>query len=32
MYFVANLADYQVSATGGCAGSLLIKSVKVWQP
>ena len=32
MYFIANLADYQAPATGGCHGSLLIKSVKVWQP
>jgi len=32
MYFIANLADYQLSATAGCHGSLLIKSVKVWRP
>jgi beta-glucanase (GH16 family) len=32
MYLIANLADYELPASGGCAGSLLIKSVKVWQP
>ena len=32
MYFIANLADYELPASGGCAGSLLIKSVKVWRP
>jgi beta-glucanase (GH16 family) len=32
MYFIADLADYELPASGGCAGSLLVKSVKVWQP
>jgi beta-glucanase (GH16 family) len=31
MYFIANLAVDNAS-TGGCSGSLLIKSVKIWQP
>ena len=32
MYFLANLADYKPPQGGkGCAGSLLIRSVKVWQ-
>jgi beta-glucanase (GH16 family) len=31
MYFIANLADYDITP-GGCTGSLDIKSVKVWQP
>ena len=32
MYFVANLAEYILpSGPGGCDGSLLIKSVKVWR-
>jgi beta-glucanase (GH16 family) len=31
MYLIANLAD-DVTSPGGCSGSLLIKSVKVWQP
>jgi beta-glucanase (GH16 family) len=32
MYFVADLADYRNPETvGGCSGSLLIKSIKVWQ-
>ena len=31
MYFIANLAVDDASP-GGCSGSLLIKSVKVWQP
>src|ERR1700722_8804737 len=31
MYFIANLAD-DVAGTGTCSGTLLIKSVKVWQP
>jgi beta-glucanase (GH16 family) len=30
MYFIANLADDNTSA-GSCSGSLLIKSVEVWQ-
>ena len=30
MYFIANLADDNTSP-GGCSGSLLIKSVEVWQ-
>jgi beta-glucanase (GH16 family) len=31
MYLIANLADYQPGPRT-CAGSLLIKSVKLWQP
>jgi beta-glucanase (GH16 family) len=31
MYLIANLA-VDNAATGGCSGSLLVKSVKVWQP
>ena len=31
MYFIANLADDK-SGAGSCTGSMLIKSVKVWQP
>jgi beta-glucanase (GH16 family) len=31
MYLIANLAD-DVTSPGGCSGSLLIKSVRVWQP
>jgi beta-glucanase (GH16 family) len=31
MYFIADLAD-DSSASGGCAGTLEIQSVKVWQP
>jgi beta-glucanase (GH16 family) len=31
MYLIANLAVDDASA-GGCSGSLLIKSVKIWQP
>jgi beta-glucanase (GH16 family) len=31
MYFIANLAVTD-ARPGGCSGSLLIKSVKVWQP
>jgi beta-glucanase (GH16 family) len=32
MYFIADLADYRPPQAGrGCAGSLLIRSVKVWQ-
>jgi beta-glucanase (GH16 family) len=30
MYFIANLADDDASP-GGCSGSLLVKSVEVWQ-
>jgi beta-glucanase (GH16 family) len=30
MYFIANLADYDITP-GGCTGSLDIKSIKVWQ-
>jgi beta-glucanase (GH16 family) len=33
MYFIANLADYRLPQSGtGCVGTLLIRSVKVWQP
>jgi beta-glucanase (GH16 family) len=31
MYLVANLA-VDDATTGGCSGSVLIKSVQVWQP
>jgi beta-glucanase (GH16 family) len=31
MYFIANLAVFN-ARPGGCSGSVLIKSVKVWQP
>ena len=31
MYFIANLAD-DVGGPGSCSGTMLIKSVKVWQP
>lgn len=31
MYLIANLADDDATP-GGCTGSLLIKSVKVWEP
>lgn len=32
MYFIADLAEYQVpSPRRGCEGSLLIKSLKLWQ-
>ena len=31
MYFIADLAVFNAQP-GGCSGSLLIKSVKVWQP
>ena len=31
MYFIANVADDKPGA-GSCTGSMLIKSVKVWQP
>jgi beta-glucanase (GH16 family) len=31
MYFLANLADARKPKYGGCGGSLIIKSVKVWQ-
>jgi hypothetical protein len=30
MYFIANVADDK-SSSGSCSGSMLIKSVKVWQ-
>jgi beta-glucanase (GH16 family) len=31
MYFIADLADYRLHQADGCDGSLLIRSVKVWQ-
>lgn len=31
MYFIANVADDNVSP-GSCTGTMIIKSVKVWQP
>jgi beta-glucanase (GH16 family) len=32
MYFIANLADYRSAQTGrGCDGTLLIRSVSIWQ-
>ena len=31
MYLIANVADKQVLANQGCDGSMLIRSVKVWQ-
>jgi beta-glucanase (GH16 family) len=31
MFFTANLAVYNATS-GGCSGTMLIKSVKVWQP
>jgi beta-glucanase (GH16 family) len=31
MYFIANLADAKRPSRGGCGGSLVIRSVKVWQ-
>jgi len=31
MYFIANLAVFN-ARPGGCSGSVLVKSVKVWQP
>ncbi len=31
MYFIADLADYTPPESGGCTGTLLIKSVRVWQ-
>jgi beta-glucanase (GH16 family) len=31
MYLIANLAD-DSAAPGSCSGSMLIKSIKVWQP
>jgi beta-glucanase (GH16 family) len=32
MYFIANLAGTSPPGTGGCTGTLLVRSVKVWQP
>lgn len=32
MYLVMNLADYQNTGAGSCTGTMLVKSVKVWQP
>jgi beta-glucanase (GH16 family) len=32
MYFIANLANTSPPGHAGCAGTLLIRSVKVWQP
>lgn len=31
MYFIANLANAKRPSRGGCGGTLLIRSVKVWQ-
>ncbi len=31
MYLIANLADARKPSLGGCGGSLIVKSVKVWQ-
>ena len=31
MYFIANVADDDASP-GGCTGTMIVKSVKVWQP
>jgi len=31
MYLIANLADYAMNRTAGCAGRLLVRSVEVWQ-
>jgi beta-glucanase (GH16 family) len=31
MYLIANLADARMPSTGGCGGSFVIKSVKIWQ-
>jgi beta-glucanase (GH16 family) len=32
MYFIANLANTSPPGSAGCDGTLLIRSVKVWQP
>jgi len=31
MYFIADLANYSLQLPGSCSGSLLVKSVKIWQ-
>lgn len=32
MYFIANLADDALPHEGGCSGTMLIRSIKVWKP